>query len=130
MDSVPFCPPELKVARSNRAGRTNLFYEIRAYIYSPEELRTIYNRLPSYDVPFVRFAVHTGMRLREITTLTWGNVDLEKRVAHVEARFAKNGRPREVTAGATSNSRENSARVFCPERIWPTNCRLNSTENT
>lgn len=71
----------------------------RAYIYSPEELRSIYDRLPDYERPFVRFAVHTGMRLREITTLTWGNVELERGVATVEARFAKNGRAREVALG-------------------------------
>ena len=34
------------------------------------------------------------------------------------------------TAGATSNSRDSSARVFSPELIRPTVSRLNSTENT
>lgn len=73
--------------------------EKRGYLYGPEELRAIYELLPSYEVPFVRFAVHTGMRLREITTLTWAAVDFEGRVVHVEARFAKNGKAREVALG-------------------------------
>jgi integrase len=79
----------------------------RAYIYSPQQLRTIYERLPSYEVPFVRFAVHTGMRLREITTLTWGNVNLEARSAHVEARFGKGtngGKARDVALGEVAFS--------------------------
>jgi integrase len=76
----------------------------RAYIYSPDELRAIYELLPSYERPFVRFAVHTGMRLREITTLTWGAVDLDRRSVHVEARFAKNGKARDVALGEISQS--------------------------
>jgi hypothetical protein len=38
------------------------------------------------------------MRLHESTTLTWENVDRERRVAHVEARFAKNGQLRRTGA--------------------------------
>ncbi len=79
----------------------------RAYIYSAEQLRAMYDRLPCYEVPFVRFAVHTGMRLREITTLTWGNVDLEERRAYVEARFGKGGnggKARDVALGDVAHS--------------------------
>ncbi|HEV8232738.1 MAG TPA: tyrosine-type recombinase/integrase [Thermoanaerobaculia bacterium] len=76
----------------------------RAYIYGAEQLRAIYDRLPSYEVPFVRFAVHTGMRLREITTLTWGNVDLDGRKAYVEARFAKFAKARDVALGEVALS--------------------------
>jgi integrase len=83
--------------KKTKSGKTK-----RAYIYSPEQLRAIYDRLPSYEMPFVRFAVHTGMRLREITTLTWGNVSLEACTAHVEARFGKGpngGKARDVALG-------------------------------
>jgi integrase len=79
----------------------------RAYIYGPEQLRAIYELLPRYEVPFVRFAVHTGMRLREITTLTWGNVNLEERRAYVEARFGKGGnggKARDVALGEVAFS--------------------------
>jgi integrase len=93
-------------AELTRSDRAKLFpkAEKRAYIYSPDELLAIYDRLPSYERPFVRFAVHTGMRLREITTLTWGNVDLEGLTAHVEARFAKNGHSRDVALGEVAAS--------------------------
>jgi integrase len=36
---------------------------------------------------------------RDITTLTWGDVDLDGRFARIEARFAKNGQDREVALG-------------------------------
>ncbi len=89
-----------------RADRARLFPRVakRGHLYSSDELRGIYDALPSHLVPFVRFAVHTGMRLREITTLTWENVDRERRVAHVEARFAKNGQQREVALGEVTCS--------------------------
>lgn len=78
--------------------------EKRGYCYSPEELRAMYDKLPAYNARFVRFAVHTGMRLREITTLTWGNVDLATGVAIVEGRYAKNKKEREVALGAVAVS--------------------------
>lgn len=89
-----------------REDRNRLFpmVKLRSYIYSPEELRAIYEKLPAYEVPFVRFAIYTAMRLREITTLTWENVDLERCVAHVEARFAKNGKERDVALGEAAVS--------------------------
>lgn len=87
----------------------------RAFIYSPEQLRAIYERLPRYEVPFVRFAVHTGMRLREITTLTWSNVDLEGRKVYVEARFAKFAKARDVALGEVAFSILSAIRPETPE---------------
>jgi integrase len=93
-------------AELTREARKRLFPrgEKRGFLFSPEMLRAIYAQLPFYEVPFVRFAVHTGMRLREITTLAWGNVDLERGIARVEARFAKNGRARDVALGRVATS--------------------------
>jgi integrase len=76
----------------------------RAYIFGPLQLRALYGLLPTYEVPFVRFAAHSGMRLREITTLTWGNVDLESKTVHVEERYAKNGNARDVVLGDVAQS--------------------------
>ena len=88
-------------AEMTRSDRARLFPRVpkRGYLYTADELGAIYDALPAHLLPFVRFAVHTGMRLREITTLTWANVNLERRVAHVEARFAKNGQERDVALG-------------------------------
>jgi len=55
------------------------------------------------------------MRLRELTTLTWGNVDLENQVAHVEARFAKNRKARDVALGQVAASILSALRPAEPE---------------
>lgn len=78
----------------------------RAYVYTPEQLRAIYDRLPASAIPFMRFAVHTGMRLREITTLTWANVDLDGARVYVEARWGKGrdgGKARYVALGEVAH---------------------------
>jgi integrase len=62
-------------------------------------LREIYDLLPAHVLPFVRFAVHSGMRLNEITSLRWGAVNLEGGTATVLPQFAKNKRQREVPLG-------------------------------
>lgn len=54
------------------------------------------------------------MRLREITTLTWGAVDLERRVVHVESRFAKNGKARDVALGEVAFSIVSALRAEDP----------------
>ncbi len=71
----------------------------RAYIYTPEQLRALYEILPAHSVRVTRFAVHTGMRLREIFRLRWGVVDLEAGKLTVLAKYAKNGKDREVALG-------------------------------
>src|SRR5260370_37972681 len=93
-------------AELTRSDRRKLFPPVgkRGYLYTSDQLRAVYDVLPCHLLPFVRFAVHTRMRLHEITSLTWANVDLEHGVAHVEARFAKNGQDREVALGAVAVS--------------------------
>ena len=44
--------------------------------------------------PIIVFAIETGMRRSEILSLTWGNIDLESRVAFLP--LTKNGSSREV----------------------------------
>ena len=44
--------------------------------------------------PIIIFAIETGMRRSEILALTWGNIDLERRVAFLP--LTKNGSSREV----------------------------------
>jgi hypothetical protein len=77
----------------------------RAYLYSPEQLRRLYELLLSWAARLARFGVHTGMRYEEIAaTLTWRNVDLDRKLSHVEARYAKNGKARDVTLGDVTHS--------------------------
>jgi integrase len=99
-------PRQTGVTRSpfadlTRADRKVLFPPTarRGFLYEPELLRKVYAELPDHVRPFVRFAAHTAMRLREITTLVWENVDLKAGVAHVEERYAKNKLARDVALG-------------------------------
>jgi integrase len=76
----------------------------RAYIYSPEQLRALYEFLPAHSARVTRFAVHTGMRLREIFRLRWGVVDLDAGKLTVLAKYAKSGKDREVALGDVARS--------------------------
>jgi integrase len=49
---------------------------------------------PSYLKPLILLAIETGMRRGELLSLTWKNVDLEARTAHLP--MTKNGDPRTV----------------------------------
>jgi integrase len=84
----------------NRSQRRALFpkSQVRGYVFTPDQLRALY-ALARWRKPLLRFAVHTGMRLREITTLRWSCVDLNRRVVTVLSQQAKNGREREVPLG-------------------------------
>ena len=76
----------------------------RAYIYTPEQLRALYEILPAHSARVTRFAVHTGCRLREIFRLKWEVVDLEAGKLTVLAKYAKNGKNREVALGDVARS--------------------------
>jgi integrase len=69
-----------------------------------DQLQKLYGLLPSWAARLVRFAVHAGMRLEEILTLTWGNVDLTTKAAHVEDRYAKSKKARDVALGDVAAS--------------------------
>ncbi len=88
-------------AELSRADRARVFPRVgkRAYLYTAEQLCQLYEILPSWSSRFTRFAVHTGMRFEEIATLTWGNVDLDRKAAHVEERYAKSKKARDVALG-------------------------------
>jgi integrase len=98
-------PKATGITRSPFAGltreeRKRLFRSRkRGYLYEADTLRALYQELPRHLVPFVRFALHTGMRFAEITSLRWGFVNLERKQLTVEARFAKNKKERDVAIG-------------------------------
>jgi len=90
--------PFAKVTRENRKKLLPKG-DKRVYIYTPEQLRDLYEILPAHSARVARFAVHTGMRLREIFRLRWGAVDMEAGKLTVLAKYAKNGKSREVALG-------------------------------
>lgn len=71
----------------------------RGYIFNPGQLRQIYDAISADALPFVRFAVHTGMRLNEIITLRWRSLNLEQGTVTVEERYAKAKKARDLALG-------------------------------
>jgi integrase len=100
-----------------KAQRKRLFprADKRGYVYTPEQLRALNGLLPPYSARVVRFAVHTGMRLREILRLRWGVVDLEAGELTVLAQYAKNGRARAVALGDVAREILSSVRPDAPD---------------
>src|SRR5262245_1305983 len=47
---------------------------------SPDELARLLDACAPHLKPIVLLASHTGMRVREILTLTWSQVDVRKRI--------------------------------------------------
>ena len=70
----------------------------RGHVFTAEQLQGLYD-LAGWRRPLIRFAVHTGMRYGELTTLRWSCVNLNGRHAVVEARYAKNGQERTIPLG-------------------------------
>lgn len=71
--------------------------------FTRDELLKLYPLLPDHVRGLVRFAAHTGMRWNsEILRMTWGRVDLDRRVVRVDPRHAKRGNDREVPLGAVA----------------------------
>ena len=68
-------------------------------VLSPEEITKILAACTEYSRPVVLAAIHTGMRLGEILSLRWRQVDLKQRV--ITLTHTKNGRLRKVPINDT-----------------------------
>lgn len=66
----------------------------RERILSPEELQRLLAACTEHSRPFVLLALNTGMRLGEILSLTWEQVDLDRGV--ITLTRTKNGKVRKV----------------------------------
>jgi integrase len=70
---------------------------------SDEELQLLIQHTDSFDLPYIlKVAIETGMRRGEIAKLTWKDVDMVKRTAHLID--TKNGEDRLVPLSLTSIS--------------------------
>lgn len=67
-----------------------------------EEAERLIRSCPEHLAAIVRFALATGYRMREITGLEWGRVDLQRKTAWINQ--TKNGTPRGVPLNADSVS--------------------------
>jgi integrase len=68
----------------------------RSRVLEPEEWSRLYGAAPAWFKPVLLTGYHTGMRLQEILTLTWGCVDLEKGRIFLPGHLTKTGQERLV----------------------------------
>jgi integrase len=71
----------------------------RDRVLSDAELVSVWHACEAASYPFghmFRLLIVTGQRLGEVATMSWPNVDLEKKIWTVPGEIAKNGVPNEV----------------------------------
>ncbi len=85
-----------ELADRNPCWKVKLLSEnsARDRILSPEELELLLQHLPRHAALVIHFAYLTGMRAREIFTLTWDKVDLVNRTLRLAAEDTKTRQPR------------------------------------
>lgn len=83
---------------ANPAARVKLFkeYAPKERILSGDEMRRLLAAACPHLKPVLIIALNTGMRLREILTLKWENVNFTQRQILIEGRISKSRRPRKV----------------------------------
>ena len=84
--------------------------------------------------PVVVTAIHTGFRVSELLSLTWSDVDFERRRVQVRAAYAKNGESRsipmnEVLTGTLEAIRISDGAVFRNRTGAPYRCIRTAFEN-
>jgi integrase len=90
-------------ARENPVTRVRLFREDNGRtrcLTEEEEVRLLAACGPSLR-PVVLTALHTGFRKSELLSLTWQDVDFQRRMITVQAAYAKNGETRSLPMTAT-----------------------------
>lgn len=65
--------------------------EVRVRYLTHEQAEALLANLPEHQREVVLFALSTGLRQRNVLQLTWGQVDLDRRIATIEAGDTKNG---------------------------------------
>ena len=79
-------------------------------------------KVRGYLADFIQLGLHTGMRKGEILGLTWGRVDLERRMVYLTDQDQKNGKhgsvPLNAEAVAALERRKAHREQYCPESPW------------
>lgn len=65
--------------------------KVRVRYLTQPQAKAVLARLPEHQREVVLFALSTGLRQRNTLNLTWDRVDLDRRIATMEARDTKNG---------------------------------------
>lgn len=91
-------------AKENPVKKIKLFKLNNAVIryLDPNEYKALLTHCDKSIKPFVMLALHTGLRKDELATLTWNDVNIEKRTIHI--RQSKNGEGRFVPINATAKT--------------------------
>lgn len=81
---------------------------------TPDQFRLLEGAAPPWVRPILRFAVSTGMRLKEVTGLTWGDVDKAAGLVHVpmDSKTGTSAVPLSATARAVLD--DTTRRLRCP----------------
>lgn len=69
-------------------------HNVRQGFFEDAELRAVLDKLPGYLQAPVTFAYFTGMRKREVFSLTWNRVNLREGCVRLEGADTKNSEPR------------------------------------
>lgn len=73
----------------------------RNKILTKEQFDNLLDKLPLHAKGILATAFYTGMRLREITSLTWDRVDLKERFICLEREHTKDKEPRRISISPT-----------------------------
>ena len=65
-------------------------------ILTPEEFKTLLDKLPRHTKAILAAEFYTGMRRGEVLSLTWDKVDMERRMICLEAADTKDKEPRVI----------------------------------
>lgn len=86
----------------------------RCSYLTPDQFRLLEGAAPPWVRPILRFAVSTGMRLKEVTGLTWGDVDKAAGVVHVPMDSKTGTRAVPLAATARAVLDDITRRLRCP----------------
>jgi integrase len=67
--------------------------QVRVRYLTHAQAKKLLGCLPEHQREVVLFALATGLRQRNVLDLTWDRVDLDRRIATIEAADTKNGNP-------------------------------------
>jgi integrase len=89
------------MATDNPAAKVPLYNDFNEInnVPSPEEFRklmSVLNNSPSQIALIARALILTGCRLSELTSATWSNCDLDKKVLYIDSKSSKSKLPREI----------------------------------
>lgn len=88
--------PTIEMLKENKTKKRKTRWLTR------DEAKRVLNELPLHVQAMMKFSLATGLRESNVTQLEWKNVDLENKIAWIEAGDSKNEEPIQVPLGKWS----------------------------